>query len=284
MDEDEETRLSSLVASRDTDMLVVMSDCHLDQPAVISRLHTVFQAFDEGQPPAMIVLAGPFLSSTRLVNTNSASYNASSASSASASASLLSTHLSMLGDVIATYSRLNAHTQFVLLPAAADCVFGGVLPLPPLLSASHSLSAKVRSLVLAGNPHHLHYYGKHIVLHRHATMHAMSRHALLHTRAEEDSSGSTAAVQSDHRHLLCTLLSQSHLSPLTLDAQPVYWSKDASLALYPLPHVLFLLDERCEFEVEYDGCLAIGGRSLASRGEFIVYYPASNTGEPSKVP
>ena len=285
MDEDEEARLSSLVASRDTDMLVVMSDCHLDQPAVISRLHTVFQAFDEGQPPAIIVLAGPFLSSSRAAaNATSASHSPSS-SAASASASLLSTHLSMLGDVIATYSQLNAHTQFVLLPAAADCVFGGVLPLPPLLSASHSLSAKVRNLVLAGNPHHLHYYGKHIALHRHATMHAMSRHALLHTRAEEDSSGSsTAAVQSDHRHLLCTLLSQSHLSPLTLDAQPVYWSKDASLALYPLPHVLFLLDERCEFEVEYDGCLAIGGRSLASRGEFIVYYPASNTCEPSKVP
>ena len=299
VEEDEEARLASLVSARDTDMIVVMSDCHLDQPAVVSRLHTVFQAFDEGQPPAIIVLAGPFLSTSRAATATSTSHSSSSAvsslPSSAASASLLSAHLAMLGDVIASYPRLNAHSQFVLLPAAADCVFGGVLPLPPLLSASHSLSTKVNNVVLAGNPHHIHYYGKHIVLHRHGVMHNMTRHALLHTRGEEEQQqqeesaapstlSSSAAVQSDHRHLLCTLLSQSHLSPFTLDAQPVYWSYDSSLSLYPLPHVLFVLDDRCEFEVEYDGCLAIGGRSLAGRGEFIVYYPATNTCEPSKVP
>ena len=296
VDEDEEARLSSLLSVRDTDMIVVMSDCHLDQPVVVSRLHTVFKAFDEGQPPAIVVLAGPFLSSSRAASTTSAHPPTSAAStlSSSSASSLLSTHFAMLGDVIASYSQLNAHTQFVLLPSAADCVFGGVLPLPPLLSASHSLSTKVKHLVLAANPHHIHYYGKHIVLHRQALMHTMTRHALLQTRGDDEqqpvqqpgeAAGTAgAAVQSDHRHLLCTLLSQSHLSPLTLDAQPVYWSYDSSLSLYPLPHVLLLLDERCEFEVEYDGCLAIGGRSLASRGEFIVYYPASNTCEPSKVP
>ena len=285
VDEDEEARQSSLVAVRDTDMIVVMSDCHLDQPLVISRLHTVFSAFDEGQPPAIVVLAGPFLSSARATTATSAPHLTSAAASSSLASSavatsLLAAHLAMLGDVIASYPRLNAHTQFVLLPSAADCVFGGVLPLPPLLSASHSLSSKVKQLVLAGNPHHIHYYGKHIVLHRHAVMHTLSRHALLYTRSDDEQQ-QQQAVQSDHRHLLCTLLSQSHLSPLTLDAQPVYWSYDSSLSLYPLPHVLFVLDERCEFEVEYDGCLAIGGRSLASRGEFIVYYPASNRCEPS---
>lgn len=298
MDEDEEARLSSLVATRFTDMIVVMSDVHLDQPAVVSRLHTVFGAFDEGQPPAILVLAGPFLSSSRSAASTSASHGAASgassasSTSSSSSSSLLASHLSMLGDVIASYPRLNEHTQFVLLPSAADCVFGSVLPLPPLLSASHLLSSKVKQLVLAGSPHHLTYYGKHIVLHRHQTMHNMARHALLHTRSDDEqpdqqqqqSTGGAAAVQSDHRHLLCSLLSQSHLSPVTVDAQPVYWPYDASLSLYPLPHVLFVLDDRCEFEVEYDGCLAIGGRSLASRGEFIVYYPATNTCEPSKVP
>ena len=302
-EEDEEARLSSLVSVRDTDMIVVMSDCHLDQPAVVSRLHTVFSAFDEGQPPAIIVLAGPFLSSSRVATSSavphSSSSTASPLSSSAAPTSALSAHLAMLGDVIALYERLNANTQFVLLPAAADCVFGGVLPLPPLLAASHSLATKVKRLVLAGNPHHIHYYGKHIVLHRQSVMHTLTRHALLHTRGddeqqeqqqhEEGLTGPTAAttaaaVQSDHRHLLCTLLSQSHLSPFTQDAQPVYWAYDSSLSLYPLPHVLFVLDDRCEFEVEYDGCLAIGGRSLANRGEFVVYYPASNTCEPSKVP
>ena len=310
MDDDEEARLSALVAARETDMLVVMSDCHLDQPTVVSRLHTVFSAFDEGQPPAIVVLAGPFLSSSRSAASTSASHGSSSSASASSSSasSALSAHLSMLGDVIAAYPRLNAHTQFVLMPSAADCAFGGVLPLPPLLASSHSLASKVKQLVMAGSPHHIHYYGKHIVLHRHQMLHTLTRHALLHTRSDDEqqqqqegdeggaassapspaaaaaSAPGAAAVASEHRHLLCTLLSQSHLSPLTVDAQPVYWSYDSSLSLYPLPHVLFVLDDRCEFEVEYDGCLAIGGRSLASRGEFIVYYPATNTCEPSKVP
>ena len=43
-------------------------------------------------------------------------------------------------------------------------------------------------------------------------------------------------------HLAATLLQQSHLCPVPLEAQPVFWNFDHALHLYPLPDVLVLAD------------------------------------------
>ena len=44
------------------------------------------------------------------------------------------------------------------------------------------------------------------------------------------------------RQLAMTLLQQSHLCPVPLDSQAVYWQYDHALALYPLPNLLVLAD------------------------------------------
>lgn len=44
------------------------------------------------------------------------------------------------------------------------------------------------------------------------------------------------------RQLCMTLLQQSHLCPVPLESQAVYWQYDHALALYPLPHLLVLAD------------------------------------------
>ncbi len=257
-------RESSAGGPAESDMVLVLSEVWLDQPTVIARLRSVFAAFDEGQPPSIIVLAGSFLS-------------------ASSPASALSTHLDVLGELIASYPRLNERCQFVLIPAASDTPFGPVLPYPAMLSSSHTLSAKVKNVVLTSNPHHLLYHRQHLLFYRQNTLALMQRHALLTPAAAATTTLSTKSVTSEHRHYLHTLLSQSHLSPFTLDTAPVYWQYDTALSLYPLPHVLFLLDSCAPFEVESDGCLCVNPGSFGRDGDFSVYYPHSGKTEPSKV-
>ena len=251
----------------DSEMVLVMSDVWLDQPAVIARLHAVFSAFDEGHAPAVMVLAGPFLSS----------------STSSTSTSSLSTHLDLLAELIASYPRLNAATHFVLLPSSSDTPFGPALPHPPMLSSSHQLTSKVKKLTLATNPYHLLYHTHHLTFYRHNSLALMQRHALLTPSTAAATTRSTKSVSAEHRHYLHSLLSQSHLSPFTLDTQAVYWQYDAALSLYPLPHVLFLLDSCAPFEVDTDGCLCVNPGSMGKDGSFAVYYPASGKVEPSKI-
>ena len=252
----------------ESDMVLVMSEVWLDQAAVIARLHAVFSAFDEGHAPAVMVLAGPFLSS----------------STSSTSSSSLSTHLDLLAELIASYPRLNAAAHFVLVPSSSDTPFGPVLPYPPMLSSSHQLMSKVKKLTLATNPYHLIYHTRHLIFYQHNSLALMQRHALLTPSTAAATTRSTKSVSSEHRHYLHSLLSQSHLSPFTLDTQPVYWQYDAALSLYPLPHVLFLLDSCAPFEVDTDGCLCVNPGSLGKDGSFAVYYPASGKVEPSKTP
>ena len=54
--------------------------------------------------------------------------------------------------------------------------------------------------------------------------------------------------------LCMTLLQQSHLCPVPLDSQAVYWQHDHALALYPLPHLLVLADSVPANQTLFQGC------------------------------
>ena len=61
----------------------------------------------------------------------------------------------------------------------------------------------------------------------------------MHVSADE---GSDSAQDAMFEHLCATLLQQSHLCPVPLEAQPVFWNFDHALHLYPIPDVLVLAD------------------------------------------
>ncbi len=44
------------------------------------------------------------------------------------------------------------------------------------------------------------------------------------------------------QHLALTLMQQSHLCPLPLLHQPIFWQHDHALSLYPLPHAVVAAD------------------------------------------
>ena len=59
------------------------------------------------------------------------------------------------------------------------------------------------------------------------------------------------------QHLCATLLQQSHVCPLPLEAQAVVWAHDAGLRLYPLPHALVLADPAPSTHCAFEGTVCL---------------------------
>ena len=266
--------VSALTPCAEADTIVVMCDVWLDQPAVIARLHAVLQAMESGDMavPPVLVLAGPFTSA-----------------GGGGQGGGLSPLLEVLGDLIAAYPRVNGATEVVLVPAAGDTPFGVALPHPPMLGGGGWGVRGGRRRVMASNPHHLQYHTRRLVFHRHETMALMQRHSLLTPKEIEGKElhvrgGGGGQLTSEQQHYLHTVLSQSHLTPFTLDTVPVYWEYDAALSLYPLPDVLFVLDGGAPLDVTLAGCIFVNPGSLGKNGSFAVYYPHSNKVDESQTP
>ena len=91
-------------------------------------------------------------------------------------------------------------------------------------------------------------------------------------------------TEEEASHLASTLLSQSHLSPLPISSQPIYWDYNHSLQLYPLPSLLVLADsyEMYHISQDQDSQVANPG-SFATEGSFLLYRPSTKECEPSSI-
>ena len=55
-----------------------------------------------------------------------------------------------------------------------------------------------------------------------------------------------------------TLLQQSHLCPLPLEKQPIYWQHDHALRLYPVPDAVILADSSTPAaSFTFEGCTCL---------------------------
>ena len=80
-----------------------------------------------------------------------------------------------------------------------------------------------------------------------------------------------------HEEIVHTLFQQSHMLPLSLDRNPVYWEYDHSLYLYPLPHLFVLSEDQPSYQVEYSGSRSVNPGSFRTHGSFILYELSSNS-------
>jgi DNA polymerase epsilon subunit 2 len=81
------------------------------------------------------------------------------------------------------------------------------------------------------------------------------------------------------------VLDQAHLCPLPLQAKPVHWELDYTLRLAPLPHLLVLADHADQYAFDCKGgCQAVNPGSFSSDYSFVVYRPATQECEFSRVP
>lgn len=126
--------------------LVFLSDCWLDQPAVLDRLRTLFAGYNEC-PPTAIVMMGPFVRT------------------AAQQPQALKTRLALLADALAGCEQLLRQTDVVLVPAMDDAPAVNVLPRPPLPQAlCAEFCRRVPRAILATNPCRLQYCTQQIVV------------------------------------------------------------------------------------------------------------------------
>lgn len=69
--------------------------------------------------------------------------------------------------------------------------------------------------------------------------------------------GGIGDAEQQFEHLMATVLQQSHLCPLPLNQQPVYWQYDHAMHLFPLPHLLVLADGGGQAHTSFSGCKCV---------------------------
>lgn len=240
------------------DRIVLLSDVWLDRPDVLDRLHTVLAGFSQlEQPPSLFVLMGPFQS-----------YDATAAAGRYPR---LREHFAALGRVINQYPALRASSKFVLVPGPGDLGPGCSLPRPGLPRAvAAALQEAVPNAVLASNPCRIRHGGSEVVLYRDNLQQRMRGLAIL-----PPPPGDEAPL---FEHVCATVLQQSHLCPVPLEFQPIYWEWDHALYVYPLPDALVLADAAPAASFQFDSCSCINPGSLAS-GTFAAYSPVTREAE-----
>jgi hypothetical protein len=74
-----------------------------------------------------------------------------------------------------------------------------------------------------------------------------------------------------------TILRQSHLCPLPLSIQPIYWEYDHALRLFPLPDAVIIGEDSSAFKSTTDKVLMFNPGSLVMDGTYAAFSPCRRT-------
>ncbi|KAL4076073.1 DNA polymerase alpha/epsilon subunit B-domain-containing protein [Scleroderma yunnanense] len=238
-----------------------LSDVWLDRPQTFVGLQKMLDnCMENNFIPKVIVMCGNFTSR-------------SIAQGSGRDVQRYQENFDALADLIASYPQITRVTHFVFVPGPRDMTSNATLPRRPVLSSFTShLKAKIPKVHFATNPCRLKFFSQEIVVFREDTMARMLRNTL---EVKPNVVGEDL-----RRYLVQTLLDQSHLTPLTLDVQPVLSDFDHSLRLYPLPTAVVLADQYEKYKLTYSGCHVFNpGSFVGSCFTFSTYCPAVGSSE-----
>jgi len=237
-------------------MFVVLSDVHLDNPAVIEKLERMLDGYNDFSPLPIFVLMGNFTSKPLSGGTKA-----------------MISYFEDLTNTILKFPNIANEGRFVFIPGPNDPGITGVLPRGPIPDYFTSfLRSKVNHAIFASNPCRMRFFTKEIVFFRNDLVGKMRRHCLLEPR-EEDEDEKTSGQRRLSRHAIKTVLDQGHLSPLPLSASPIYWQHDHALRLYPFPDALIVGDRVDQYYENYEECDAINPGPFSNGFNFVVYRP-----------
>ena len=138
-------------------MFVVVSDVHLDVPAVFEKLRAMFEGFCAVTPLPLFVLLGDFTSKPVGVGRDGAAQ--------------LVGHFKALANLIAEFPVLADEGRFVFVPGPNDPGAGATLPRAPLSNYfTGALRERVTHASFATNPCRLRFYAQEIVIFREVTI------------------------------------------------------------------------------------------------------------------
>jgi len=249
-------------SSHADDMIVILSDVHLDKPKVLQKIATMLEGLKEHVPPAFVFMG-----------------NFTSAPFANQPGEMqkLKGYFDGLCDVLLKYPALCRESHFVFIPGPRDlpACLGSSLPqsaLPAVFTAR--LRDRLTHVTFATNPCRVSWVNKEICLYREELVHKLRRNCIRPPSELETSDVS--------QHLVKTVIDQAHLAPLPADKRPIYWNYDHALRLYPLPDLLVLADCVDQYEWPYEGVKAINPGTFAHDFSFVVYFPAKDNVEFSR--
>ncbi|KAI9104668.1 DNA polymerase alpha/epsilon subunit B-domain-containing protein [Phlyctochytrium arcticum] len=250
-------------------MMVVLSDVHLDQPRVILNLRLLFQGFSRpgAIKPLAFILMGNFMSTPYLFDSTS-----------------LETYtqcFNTLSDLLSEFKDLAKTSTFIFIPGPSDPWNGKTVPRPPIpVGLTGKLVQKCPGVKFMSNPCRIKYCTLEMMFFREDLAKTLRRGAILPPLEIDADTNTDIPLE---RHLVSTLIDQSHLCPLPSTTRPVYWGFDHALRIYPNPHLLVLADKYHGYQVEYEGVTAANPGSFVKDGGFGVFWPAGRVWQTSRV-
>ncbi|XP_022907968.2 DNA polymerase epsilon subunit 2 [Onthophagus taurus] len=246
----ESQRLKEHMMRNSSRVIFFFSDLWLDHPMVFEKLETIFNGL-VATPPIAFVFMGNYMSESH----------------GSEYLETLKKLFKQLGELIRNFSTLINGSEFVFVPGLSDPCTPHILPRLPLPKfVTEELSKNVPKAVFPTNPCRLQYCSREITILRMDILPKLMQGSL--RKPEKDEIG------------LCvsrTVVSQGHLSPLSLNALTVHWDYDYTLRLYPLPDLVVIGDKSESYTGEYKGCLVTSPGSFCDSGfQFKCYTPFEN--------
>ncbi|KAJ8925893.1 hypothetical protein NQ315_009745 [Exocentrus adspersus] len=176
--------------------------------------------------------------------------------------------LKKLADLIYKFPNIVNASQFVFVPGMIDPCTPHLVPRLPLPKClTEDFSKTIPKAIFATNPCRLQYCTKEIVLFR-ADVVPKLLQGSLHKPARDEISG--CAVR--------TVVSQGHLSPLSLNSLTVHWGFDYCLRLYPLPDLVVIGDKFEAYQEKYKECQVINPGPFCENGfQFKSYVPFTDS-------
>jgi DNA polymerase epsilon subunit 2 len=257
-------KVAAIEATHDRAMFAVLSDVHVDSPRALEALRAVLAGFAAAGAPALFILMGNF--SARPF-------------SQAADGGAFAAGMEALAALLAEFPEVTGASHFVLVPGPGDPGAAPVLPrpaLPAALCGRLTDASLIPRLTLATNPCRLRFYTQEIVVFRGEVSARLARASAL-PPAPPPAGEPPPPVS---HHVVHTIVSQAHLLPLPLHAQPVYWEYDHALRLAPTPNAVVVGEDAPFWSHEVNGAAVFCPGSFAGDRAFAVYRPTSRVVEP----
>lgn len=253
-------------------MFVILSDVHLDDSRVLSKLEVLFSGYNDYTPLPVFVLMGNF----------SSQYSFVSGSECGNSNAAMIGYFEDLANIISKFPNIAREGRFVFIPGENDPGLGRqILPRPAIPSFfTGPLRSKVNNIYFATNPCRIRYYSKEIVLGRVDILSKLRQACILPPNEIQDTCTDDDAYKSKHQmqhlinHGVKTMLDQGHMLPVPLSECPIYWQHDHALRLYPPPDALIMGDCSADKNVtKYGGCDTMNPGQFHMDFSFLAYKP-----------
>lgn len=245
---------------------VFLSNVHLDEPRVTQALERLLSTYASIEnPPVLIVMMGNF-TKERLGNKP-------------ANIKRLQSLFDNLCDMICRYRNLVEGTKFVFSPGPQDPGLGNSIPRPGLAKMLvRKLAARLSDVHFPSSPFRIRWFTQEIMVAREDLQRKFRRNTVLPCELKNEN-------EELSEHLVKTIMSQAHLSPLPLVCQPVYWAFDHALSLYPPPTAVILGDPQPSYQRQFQkDCWVVNPGEFSVDFQFMTYFPGERAFDMSEVP